>query len=85
VDGSNNRRANLRPANQSQQGGNTKECRTNTSGFKGVWDKNARKWEAFCWKNYHKYHLGLFDDKLAAAAAYERFAAEAFGEFARAA
>lgn len=46
--------------------------RTNTSGLKGVsWDKTKKKWQATITKDYKQHHLGRFDTKEDAAAAYE--------------
>lgn len=79
---SDNRLANLREASQSQNMGNTRRSRANTSGFKGViWHAAANRWRAtIC----HR-HIGFFDAPEDAHAAYMAAAERIFGEFARAA
>ena len=77
-----NRWPNLREANKSQNAANTHAPRVNSSGMKGVgWHKKGGKWRAVL----NKKHLGYFDTKEGAAAAYLKAAQETFGEFARAA
>ena len=74
---------NLRKATKSQNEANTEKRATNTSGYKGVyWLKNARKWRAKIDCDKQQIHIGLFECKHAAAAAYNSKAAELFGEFA---
>lgn len=84
-DGLNNRMANLRECNQQQNNGNHKRlCGHNTSGLRGVtWKKDRQKWKAYIVKNGRQHHLGYFDDKEAARAAFAAAAIEHFGEFAR--
>ncbi len=83
LDKSNNRWVNIRPATPSQQRGNTRLPKANTSGLKWVtWNRKSKKWQA-CVR--HKY-LGVFDCPYAA---HERALSEAINyygdEFARAA
>jgi hypothetical protein len=79
-----NSRQNLRPATRSQNIANHGLNIDNTSGFKGVyWNKAARKWRARITVNNQKIHLGSFDDKVAAARAYDAAALHYFGAFAR--
>lgn len=81
---SNNALSNLRAASRSENKANVSLPTSNTSGVKGVsWNKRARKWVAHIRVNYRKKHLGLFETKEAAAAAYSRAAEQAFGEFSR--
>ncbi len=83
-DGLNNRRTNLRPCTDIQNGGNQKIAKNNTSGFKGVsWHKPTGKWIAHVYINRKQVHLGLFADKIDAARAYNLAAVEHFGDFAR--
>lgn len=83
-DGLNNQRFNLRPATNSQNNANQRCPITSTSGFKGVhWMKNRNKWHAQIRVSGVRIHLGMFEDKISAAAAYNAAALEHFGEFAR--
>lgn len=82
--GLNNRRNNLRVATHSQNAQNrviSPLC--NTSGHKGVvWHKRHAKWQAQI-KIYGKIkHLGYFERIEDAVVAYNKAAAETFGEFA---
>jgi hypothetical protein len=83
-DGLDNRRCNLRIANDSQQRANTRLPSHNTSGFKGVfWVKRKRKYQASIKVNGRNIHLGYFKNKEEAAAAYDAAALHYFHEFAR--
>ena len=76
-DGRNCQKYNLRSATLSQNQGNAKVRKDNSSGFKGV-SHFRNKWHAML---QHR-HLGYFDDKIAAARRYDQAAVSAFGEFA---
>ena len=79
-----NVRANLRPADDSQTMMNQGIRADNKSGYKGVsWCEKRQKWIAqICaHKTYH--FLGYFDTKEEAAEAYRRGALKYHGEFAR--
>ena len=66
-----NRILNLRIANKSQNAQNTLPPRTNTSGYKGVsWNRHVNKWRASIKLNQVSKHLGFFDCKEMAHAAY---------------
>ena len=80
-DGLNNRRSNQRAASTTQQLANTRKRRGKyTSKFKGVhWSRSLKCW---CVQVAHR-HVGLFDDEIEAAKAYDEKAKELFGEFAR--
>lgn len=81
--GFNNKRSNLRQASRSDNQANRLEQRNNTSGFKGVsWSKAAGKWEARIKHEGKQTYLGVFDDAVLAAAAYNGAARYLFGEFA---
>jgi hypothetical protein len=73
-----NRIENLRNATRSQNYVNSKVTRA-SSGMKGVYShENTRKWRA----RFINEHLGYFDTKKEARAAYKVRAIELFGEFA---
>lgn len=81
--GLDNRRENLRIATRSQNNGNTKIPSHNTSGVKGVsYDKDRNLWAAHIKTHGRKKFLGRFGTKEEAASAYDRAAAQHFGEFA---
>lgn len=84
-----NRIENIRLATSLQNNANSKLCKANTSGFKGVCP-HVTKTKGVRWKvgvrylgRYH--YCGLFDDKEEAHRAYFAKAQSLFGEFARAA
>ena len=83
-DRSDNRICNLRPATRSQNLANVRRHCDNTSGFKGV-SASGRKWRATIKIGRLQRHLGVFENKEAAAAAYRAAAEANFGAFARAA
>lgn len=80
-----NRRCNLRLCNTAQNNQNMRPgAREGSSRFKGVhWHKEARKWCATIKGKDRRYNLGLFPNEEDAARAYDRKAAELFGEFFR--
>lgn len=83
-DTSDNRISNLRAATHAQQRGNQKRRKDNTSGIKGVsFHKSSGLWFARCRKGQRSL-VAYFKSKEAAAKAYEDFAKEIHGEFARA-
>lgn len=77
---SDNRIDNLRLGSQVENMGNRKKMAHNTSGHKGVWfDRRTGKWAA----EIAHIHLGQFDSRDQAAAAYLTAAQVRYGEFAR--
>lgn len=77
-----NRRENLRLANSSQNKLNRNLQSNNTTGYRGIWLQcDGKKWGATLKLNGKKTHLGVFPTKEEAAAAYDRAAREAQGEF----
>jgi len=79
----NNRRANLRLCTDSQNLGNKRIHRNNTSGYKGVYCLYG-KWRARVGDGKGgRRSLGLFTNKDDAARAYNKAALEQWGEFAR--
>ena len=84
VDGNglNNRIANLRLSDQTQNLGNAAIRNCNTSGFKGVTQRGA-KWIAQIHYKGENCYLGIFDDARSAAIAYDKAAINRFGNFSR--
>lgn len=81
--GLNNRRTNLRACTQTQNNGNARLSRANTSGYRGVyWHKGCRKWCARIKVDYKYRTLGSFSDPWTAAQIYNTAATKIWGEFA---
>jgi hypothetical protein len=79
-----NRRGNLRIATHAQNMRNMKRHKDNASGFKGVsWHAAMRQWRSVIWVDNKQRHLGMFNDRVAAAKAYDSAALKFFGQFAR--
>jgi hypothetical protein len=79
-----NRRNNLRVTDDSGNAKNKRKRKDNTSGFKGVsYIPRRKKWGASIMVEGRTRHLGLFDTKGKAYAAYCKAALELHGEFAR--
>jgi hypothetical protein len=77
-----NRRVNLRPVSESQNGANRRKRATGSSDYKGVdWYKKCQKWRARITCNGKLRHLGLFVSEKDAARAYDAVALEIFGKF----
>lgn len=82
--GLNNKLDNLRKCNFSQNQQNKDKSKNNkTSKYKGVYFKHAYKWYAAIRVNKKFIHLGVFNDELEAAMAYNKAAIDNFGQFAR--
>lgn len=83
----NNRISNIRDATRTQNMGNRRISKNNTSGFKGVCraKRPAGKWCAKIGAGDKRIFLGYFDTAEAAHDAYMAAARIRFGEFARAA
>lgn len=80
-----NRIANLRLATASQNQGNARLRRDNTSGFKGVtYNPDTQKWIAQIKCRGKQHQLGYFASPEEAHAAYINAAKRLYGEFARA-
>lgn len=81
-DGLNNRRGNLRAADNSQSQANRSKQRNNKSGFKGVHQRDTGKYVATIAYRNVSYKLGEFVAAIEAAVAYDLKAIELHGEFA---
>jgi hypothetical protein len=83
--GLNNCKANLRFCTDSQNLANQNKChRPTSSQYKGVVrPRRLHKWQSRAQVNGKGYHLGYFGCEEDAARAYNRFAWEAWGDFAR--
>ena len=83
-DRSDNREANLREADRSQNMRNRGATKRNSTGLKGVcWDAGKRKWLAQIKVDGRNKHLGRYDTPEEAHAAYIQAAMREHGEFAR--
>lgn len=79
-----NRKGNLRIATNAENVRNGPKRSNTSSPYKGVfWHKQRNKWRAEITKDYQNISLGLFDDPIKAAKAYDYMAHKLFGEFAR--
>jgi phage-related protein len=84
VDGNglHNYMSNLRIVSASQNAANRRKF-LSRSGYKGVyWNKPTSKWLVQICVNYKKIHLGLYEQSIDAAVAYDLAALKYFGEFA---
>jgi len=83
-DGLDCRKDNLRVCSHAENMRNMKRHRDNSSGYKGVsWHSQTKQWRAKICLNYKTYHLGLFDDPIDAALAYDKASKSLHGVFAR--
>lgn len=83
-DGLNNQKSNLRICTHRCNTANQRKSKNKSSIFKGVtWHKATKKWASQIKKDYHLFHLGLFNNEVEAAKAYDEKAKELFGDFAK--
>lgn len=82
-DKANNNVSNLRVCTKTQNQGNRRMGKNNTSGFKGVsWHKGDKRWRARLSTKDGEIFLGQFKTPEDAARAYDAVAVKQFGEFA---
>lgn len=82
--GLDNRRQNLRPANQTQNHANSRKRKNTTSPYKGVtWSRSGSKWMSSIRVDGKTQYLGVFEDPIEAAHAYDEAARTIHQEFAR--
>lgn len=77
-----NQRHNLRICNQSQNNYNRRKYTNSASQFKGVYRNNA-KWKTSIFVDGQEIHLGTFETQHQAGLAYDLWAKDLYGEFAR--
>ncbi len=87
--GLDNRRCNLRTANNAQNAHNSRKINTyggkpTSSKYKGVsWGKSNKRWQARAKFHSKLFYLGYYLTEKEAGHAYNKFAKEHYGEFAR--
>lgn len=78
-----NRKSNLRIATRSENNANRSSFKNTSSRYKGVhWNKQSGFWEAAIRKNNKTITLGMYENEIAAASAYNAYARKLWGEYA---
>lgn len=84
LDGLHNWRRNLRVCTNSENNRNKGLQKNSTTGYKGVsWHKQSGKYQSKIQANGKHYRLGLYNNPVDAALAYDRAAAKMHGEYAK--
>jgi hypothetical protein len=84
LDGLDNKIKNLRLCTGTQNKGNSKKRKDNTSGYKGIcWNKKRKKWEVQIQYKRKHISLGFFDDPYKGHLKYCKEHKKLFGEFSR--
>lgn len=79
-----NRKSNLRVCTQSENMANVLPIKNKSSKYKGVYlNKRENKWYVQARFKNKRVFIGIFDDEIEAAKAYDKKALELFGEFAK--
>lgn len=76
-----NRILNLRDCTLKDNGKNRTKSKSNTSGYKGVYQSSKNRWIAVCRINGKSVRVGHFKSTEEAAEAYKNFAQKHHGEF----
>lgn len=74
---------NLRPTTYANNNTNKFPQKNNTSGYKGVHQRETGKWRAYFTLKKKRTYIGQFETAIEAARAYNKAALEVWGEFAR--
>lgn len=83
MDGLNNQKCNLRKCTMAQNNQNSSFRRHNKSGYRGVmWHKRTGAYYCRVRAQKKEHWIGIFDDPIKAAHAYDKKAKEVHGEFA---
>lgn len=78
-----NRASNLREATMKQNSQNRTGL-NKTSNYKGVcWNTNSGRWRVTIWDGTKQLHVGMFDDEIDAAKAYDKICESLYGDFSR--